>query len=89
MLRILLLLVPFLLPSSLLIAQAQRTSCPRPSNAITSSVTDYTLKKYHVEAASQLLLQDSGPANAECYWRLHFQIASSRRDVVLYLTPES
>lgn len=64
------------------------SKCEAPAVSVTSSVTEYALKKYHIPSATQLLLQESTKENDDCYWKYRYQVASPRREIVLYLAPD-
>ncbi len=62
--------------------------CQAPGVTVTAGVTEYVLKKYHLASAEQLVPVESVKANDDCYWKFRFQVASSHREIVLYLAPD-
>jgi protein-disulfide isomerase len=62
--------------------------CEAPSDSLNASVAEYAAKKYHIGSTSKLTLLDSAKANEDCYWKYHFQAASPKLDIVLYLAPD-
>lgn len=62
--------------------------CEPPNASVTSSITVYAMKKYHVVPGTDVKLVESVKANDECYWKYHFEAANPKSDILLYLAPD-
>jgi protein-disulfide isomerase len=62
--------------------------CSGPDSQKRAEITNYVMKRYHVNAVSDLTLLESARVNDSCFWKMRFAIASPRREVSLFLSPD-
>lgn len=67
---------------------ANAEACKAPENEKLTAATIYAAKHYHITSSSGLSLVEYSQVSASCFWRLHFQVASTKRDMMLFLSPD-
>ncbi len=67
---------------------AATTACKSPDAQKQRDLSAYIIKQYHLPSTAQVSVVDGGQANDSCFWKLSFEIASPKREIALYLSPD-
>jgi protein-disulfide isomerase len=69
-------------------AIARAAQCNAPSGQKIEFVSAYLTKRFHIPSEQKLDLVESSKANDSCFWKLHFETEASKRELVMYLSPD-
>ena len=73
--------------SGILTVQAS-AQCHAPDAGASAKIVGYLQKRFQVPETGSLVLVESAQENAACFWKLHYKMLPSQRDIVMYLSPD-
>jgi protein-disulfide isomerase len=69
--------------------QTVAQACRIPTTQKLEELSAYVVKRNHLDPAGQLVLLESAPMSATCYWRLHYRESlPTPNEFTLYLSPD-
>lgn len=69
-------------------AKSHAEACVAPDAKAMASVAEYVAAKYHAGTPLSLTLKSASQANADCYWKLDYEVLTTHKPITLYLTPD-
>lgn len=78
------LLLAIVCTSSVSLAQ----NCKTPSVEKRAEVKTYVIKRFNITSAADLILIENKQTNDNCFWKFQYEVSSSKREIILYLSPD-
>jgi len=63
-------------------------NCKAPAAEKRVAVEAYVIKRFNISSPADIILMESKQANDACFWRMQYEVTSSKREITLYLSPD-
>jgi protein-disulfide isomerase len=69
-------------------AAGMAQNCKAPTTEKRVAVEGYVIKRFNVASQADLILVENKQANDGCFWKMQYEVTSSKREITLYLSPD-
>jgi protein-disulfide isomerase len=63
-------------------------NCKAPTSEKRVAVEAYVIKRFNISSPADIILVEDKQANDGCFWKMQYEVSSSKREITLFLSPD-